>query len=185
MNSKSQLLITFFPLPQSLSSTFFSCTHYIIRFPIKVQLSIYQSENISNSSLPLLFPVSRRMYHCIYTDPSLLPVQTLLVLHILPSTTLTFFPLFFPHNRNSVSLDCSVRDYKKAAVLSCFWTILPWRRAQLFPEHTLMGNRAEQKPILSQLLSFVITTLPLEKGQTTVAKRQEDTSARLALELLL
>lgn len=153
MNSKSQFLTTFFPYLH-LYLLYFSL--YPLYYSIEVQLSIYQSKNITCSSLPLLSPVSRRMYHCIYTDPSLLTVQTLLVQHILPTTTLTSFPLFFPHNRNSVSLDFSVRDYNKAAVLSCFWTILPRRGVQLFPEHMLMGNRAEQKPILSQLLSFFL-----------------------------
>lgn len=179
MNSKSQFLITFFPYLH-LYLLYFSL--YPLYYSIKVQLSIDQSKNITCSSLPLLSPVSRRMSHCIYTDPSLLTVQTLLVLHILPTTTLTSFPLFFPHNRNSVAL--IVQWGKKAAVLSCFWTILPRRGAQLFPEHMLMGNRAEQKPILSQLLSFVIINLLLEKGQTATAKRQEDTSARLPQLLL-
>lgn len=123
MNSKSPFLITFFPYLH-LYLLYFSL--YPLYYSIKVQLSIDQSKNITCSSLPLLSPVSRRMSHCIYTDPSLLTVQTLLVLHILPTTTLTSFPLFFPHNRNSVSLDCSVRQEGSCAFMLLDHSATAW-----------------------------------------------------------
>jgi len=102
-----------------------------------------------------------------FTHPSLLPAQVLLLQHILLSVTLTSFPLFSPSNSHSICLDSPVRDYKAAAVLLCSRPTLPLRQAHLFPEHPPVGSRAEQKPILSQLLSFVITTLPSNKGKTS------------------